>query len=252
MVSSERINSYRPRTVAIVQARMGSTRLPGKVLKDLEGEPLIARVIDRLRRADTIDRIVVATTNKPEDDAIVDLCHNRGWDWFRGCETDVLDRYYRAALAFGADVVVRITSDCPLIDPTVVDVVVRQFHLKGDVDYVTNTLPPRTFPRGFDVEVLAFDALKRAWTDATDPSDREHVTPYIYKHPDIFRLHGHYNRIDLSYIRLTVDTEEDLALVRNIYAFFKNDSFTCRQLLAAFSLHPGWFAINRNIHQKVV
>lgn len=248
----ERLDSGGPRTVAIVQARMGSTRLPGKVLKDLEGEPLLTRVINRLQRAGTIHRVVIATTNKFEDDAIVEVCRDRGWDWFRGSELDVLDRYYKAAVAFQADIVVRVTSDCPLIDPAVVDMVVRQFHLKGDVDYLTNTLPPRTFPRGLDVEVIAFSALKRAWNEATDSSDREHVTPYIYKHPELFRLHGHYNRTDLSYMRWTVDTEEDLALVRKIYAFFGSDRFTWRQLLAAFSLHPGWLAINRHIHQKVV
>ena len=182
------------KTVAIIQARMGSTRLPGKVLLDLAGEPMLARVVHRVQRAASLQEVIVATTVQPADDAITQLCAGRGWPCARGSQDDVLDRYYQAATASQADVVVRITSDCPLIEPDVIDQVVGAL-LAGqpEVDYASNVQPPRTFPRGLDVEVIRFDALERAWREDVDPAWREHVTPYLYRHPERFRIHGVFN-----------------------------------------------------------
>nr|NIN65969.1 acylneuraminate cytidylyltransferase [Anaerolineae bacterium]NIN96152.1 acylneuraminate cytidylyltransferase [Anaerolineae bacterium] len=164
-----------PNTVAIVQARVGSTRLPGKVLKDLVGLPLLARVVRRTARASRPDEVVVAIPEASTDDSLARLCHAYGWPCFRGSEDDVLDRYYRAATEYGAESVVRITSDCPLVDPGIVDQVVDLF-LQGEWDYVSNTLAPRTYPRGLDVEVFTFDALRLAWKEDSNPAWREHVT----------------------------------------------------------------------------
>ncbi len=242
----------KPRAVAIVQARMGSTRLPGKVLKELAGEPVLARVVQRLSRATQIDEVVVATTQESQDDVLAETCSSRGWHCFRGSEQDVLDRYYQAARQHRADIVVRITSDCPLIDPGIVDALVFALRLDPIADYATNTLAPRTYPRGLDVEVMTFDALAKAWREACAPAEREHVTPYLYRNPASFRLRGLWNDTDYSALRWTVDTEEDLALVRLIYDHFKTDTFTWQDALRVVSDHPEWSEINSQIEQKAV
>ena len=241
------------RVVAVIQARVGSTRLPGKVLLDLAGDAILARCVNRTRRAQTLDEVVIATTAKPADDAIVDLCAERGWPCFRGSEEDLLDRYYQAAVAYQADVVVRITSDCPLIEPEIVDRVVREFlERQPDVDYACNVLPQRTFPRGLDTEVMRFDVLERAWREDLNPAWREHVTPYIQRHPDLFRIHGVTNEVDYSHMRWTVDTPEDLAFVRRIYDHFGHDRFSWRDVLAVLEGHSEWLEINRHVQQKAV
>ena len=241
------------RVVAIIQARMGSTRLPGKVLLDLAGEPMLARVVNRTRRAQTLDEVVVAMTVKPTDDAIVDLCDERGWPCFRGSEEDVLDRYYRAAVAHQADVVVRITSDCPLIEPEVVDRVVREFlERQPEVEYACNVLPRRTFPQGLDTEVICLDALEQAWREDLNPAWREHVTPYICRNPDLFHIHGVIDEVDYSHMRWTVDTPEDLAFVRRIYNHFGHDRFSWREVLTVLEQHPEWLEINQHVQQKVI
>ncbi|MBI4523174.1 MAG: glycosyltransferase family protein [Deltaproteobacteria bacterium] len=237
--------------VIIIQARVGSTRLPGKVLSDLAGEPMLARVIARSRRATKIDDFVIATTTKPEDDAIVKMCTIHSWPCFRGSEDDLLDRYYKAALQHKADVVVRITSDCPLIEPQVLDLVAGEF-LIGSLDYASNALPPRTFPRGLDVEVLAFEALERAWREDTNSAWREHVTPYIYRHPESFRIKAVLNDFDFSFLRWTVDTREDLELVQRIYSHFGHDEFSWRNVLELLAKHSSWLDLNRRIAQKEV
>jgi spore coat polysaccharide biosynthesis protein SpsF len=239
--------------VAIVQARIGSTRLPGKVLHDLAGEPLLARCVERASRARTLNGVVVATTVQEADRAIVDLCATRGWPPFRGSEEDVLDRYYQAAVTYQAEVVVRITSDCPLIEPQVIDWVVDEFLVRQPaVDYAANTLPPRTFPRGLDVEVLRLDVLERVWREDHNPATREHVTPYIYRHPERFCLHRVANEVDDSAMRWTVDTPEDMELVRRIYDHFGHDRFTWREVLALLERQPAWLEINRHVQQKAV
>lgn len=238
--------------VAIIQARMGSTRLPGKVLMDLAGEPMLARVVKRTKRAQMLDDVVVGTTVEPADEAIVCLCSERRWNFFRGSQEDVLDRYYHAAIAHGADVVVRITSDCPLIEPEIVDSVVREFLQSGDAAYVSNTLPPRTFPRGLDVEVISFTALARAWREDDNPTWREHVTPYIYCHPEKFVLKAVMNTDDFSHMRWTVDTIEDLVFVRKVYDYFGHDAFSWRDVLGLLEEHPEWLDINRHVAQRAV
>jgi len=237
--------------VAIIQAHIGSTRLPGKVLLDLAGEPMLARVVNRIQRAKTPEEVVVATTVNPADAAIVRLCGERGWPCFRGSEEDVLDRYYQAARRFGGDAVVRITSDCPLIDAGIVDRVVQKFlDRQPEVDYASNTLPPRTFPRGLDVEVMSLTALERAWREDDSLAWREHVTPYIYRHPEEFKLHPVANDVDYSYMRWTVDTAEDLGFVRKIYEHFGNDRFSWRDVLRVLEEHPEWVEINWYVVQK--
>jgi spore coat polysaccharide biosynthesis protein SpsF len=238
--------------IAIIQARLGSTRLPGKVLLDLAGAPMLVRVVNRCRRARTLDEVVVATTTRPGDDPIVDLCRARGWPCFRGREEDVLDRYYRAAREFQAEVIVRVTSDCPLIEPEIIDLTVQAFLARGDLDYAGNSLPPRTFPRGLDVEVFSSAALAQAWQEDHNPAWREHVTPYIYRHPERFRLYTLDNDTDLSSMRWTVDTAADLALVRQIYGHFGHDRFSWREVLALLEKYPEWLELNRYVVQKEV
>ncbi len=235
------------RIVAIIQAHMGSTRLPGKVLKGLAGKPVLTRVVNRVRRANLLDEVVVATTTKPGDDVLVDLCKSEGWSWFRGSEEDVLDRYYRAAKQFSADVVVRITSDCPLIEPEVTNLVIKEFiETKPDYAHTCN------YPRGLDTEVFGFVILERIWHEDKNPAWREHVTPYIYRHPEIFSIKDVCNDEDLSFMRWTVDTQEDLEFVRRIYDHFGHDLFSWREVLNLLKEHPEWLEINKHIVQKTL
>jgi len=239
--------------VAIIQARTASTRLPGKVLMDLAGEPMLARVLRRTLRATTLDEVVVATTIQPADDAIAAICLARGWKYFRGSEDDVLDRYYQAAVEFNSEAIVRITSDCPLIDSDIVDRVVQEFlDRQPGVDYVSNALPKTTFPRGLDTEIMRFDVLKRAWFEDTNPLWREHVTPFILRHPDLFRLHGVVNDVDQSYMRWTVDTREDLELVRRIFASFGHDQFSWLDVVSLLTKNSQWLRLNQHVKQKTV
>lgn len=235
---------------AVIQARTGSTRLPSKVLADLAGTTMLERVVERVARAETIDGVVVATTIEAADDPIVDVLADRAVTVVRGSHHDVLDRYHDALLATEADVVVRVTSDCPLIDPHLIDDVVRA--LGPDADYASNTLEPRTYPRGLDVEVVAAEALERAWSEDQDPALREHVTPYIYRNPERFVLRRVHGDADHSGHRWTVDTAEDLALVRRIYDLLGDDPFTWRDVLALIEANPTWSELNQHVRQKPV
>jgi len=188
----------------IVQARMGSTRLPGKVMLDLGGVTVLARVVERLRRARLIGELIIATTTDPADDVIVQECESLDVRTFRGAEKDVLDRYYQAALHFNAEAVVRITSDCPLIDPEITDNVIRVF-LESRPDYASNALQ-RTYPRGLDTEAIAFAALERTWRLADRSYQRSHVTAYIYENPAQFKIIPVTGEADYSWQRWTVDT----------------------------------------------
>ncbi len=240
------------KVLAIIQARTASTRLPLKVMTQLSGEPMLTRVVRRTKRADNLHQVLVATTTSAHDDAIEDLCGWEGWPCFRGSEEDVLDRFFQAAKKHGGDPIVRITADCPLIDPGLIDDIVAVF-LEGDWDYASNTLEPRTFPRGLDAEVFSFEALQKAWELDKNPAWREHVTPYIYRNPEGFRLKGVVHEADLSHMRWTVDTPEDLQLVRRIYAAFDGDDrFTWKEVLALLEERPGWLEINRHVPQKTV
>jgi spore coat polysaccharide biosynthesis protein SpsF len=240
--------------VAMIQARTGSTRLPGKVLKDIEGETMLARVVQRVRRAKQIQEFLIATTDRPADDAILEECKRLAVKVSRGDQDDVLDRYYRAAQLAKADVVVRITSDCPLIDPEVIDKTVAAF-LEAKPDYASNALE-RTYPRGLDTEVMSFTALSRAWQEARKPYERAHVTPYLYEHPDKFKLLSVTGAADFSSHRWTVDTAEDLEFVRTIYARFKANAefsgreFSGRDVLDLLEREPQLAEINRSVLQK--
>ena len=251
------MNELRPmkckdiRVVAIIQARMGSNRLPGKVFEDLAGQPMLARVIDRTGKAETIDEVIVATTTRPEDDVIEQMCRIRRIHCFRGSNDDVLDRYYQTAVAFGADAVVRITSDCPLIEPDIIDRIVKGFLNCSGADYISNTLE-RTYPRGLDVEVFSFAVLKQAWEEDDNPTWREHVTPYIQRHSGRFRVFNAASELDYSHMRWTVDTREDLVFIRRIYDYFQTDSFHWEDVLGLLRSQPDLLDINRNIQQKVV
>ena len=239
------------RVVAIIQARMGSTRLPGKVMKDIGGETMLARVVWRARRAKLLDEVVVATTSKSVDAPIVSECSKLSAPIFRGDEQDVLDRYYRSAQANRAEAVVRITSDCPLIDPEIIDDVVRAF-LKAKPDYASNTLN-HTYPRGLDIEVMTMASLERAWHESNKPYHRSHVTPYIYQNPDLFRLLSVKAEGDYSSHRWTVDTHEDLSFVRSVYGRFDNqDTFNWHDVLKVLDREPELMEVNHHIRQKRV
>jgi spore coat polysaccharide biosynthesis protein SpsF len=237
--------------VAIIQARMGSTRLPGKVLKELAGQTVLARVVNRTRRAALLDEVVIATTLKPTDNVIVEECVRLQVPCFRGGEADVLDRYYCAAQEFSPDAIVRITSDCPLIDPQLIDATIRAFQDQKP-DYATNSLVI-TYPRGLDVEVFTVDALARAWSDAKEPYQRVHVTPYIYEHPELFKIVSLTAEKDCSQHRWTLDTEEDLEVIRAIYDHFsEGDRVGWEQVLALMEDHPELAALNSLVRQKAL
>ena len=239
--------------VGLIQARMGSSRLPGKILADLAGQPMLARCVARLRRAQLLDEVVVATTTNPADDVTAELCAARGWHCFRGSEDDVLDRYYRAARRWHADVVVRVTSDCPFIEPEVVDRVIREFRARQpEVDYASNVYPERTYPRGLDVEVFTFGALERAWREDGNPAWREHVTEYMVRNPERFKIHGVCHAENHSAWRWTVDTTEDLTLARLIYEAFGHDRFSWHEVLVLLAEHPQWAEVNRHVCQRSV
>ena len=239
------------KVVAIVQARMGSTRLPGKVLMDLAGQTILERVVERLRRVPALSDIVIATTDSHRDDAIVAECNGLAVQCFRGSEEDVLDRYYGAACSASAAVIVRVTSDCPLIDPDVTGGVIGEF-LEKRPDYASNFIE-RYYPRGLDTEVFSFDALQTAWREATRSYERAHVTPYIFEHPGKFRLLSVPAQRDYSQHRWTVDTPEDLALVRAIYERLGNQGlFGWQDVLALVEAQPELSELNRDIAQKAV
>lgn len=240
------------KVLGVIQARAGSSRLPGKILMPLAGQPMLARVVERLRRATRLDEVVVATTVEPADDAVLNLCRSRGWPCFRGSQDDVLDRFHGAAREHQGDVIVRVTADCPLIEPAVVDRVVQAYLEAQDVDLVCNVWPRRTFPRGLDTEVFRRAALERAWREDHNPAWREHVTTFLYRRPDLFRLATVENAQDYSEHRWTVDTAEDLALARAIYDHFGHDRFVWGEVLRLLEQHPEWVALNRHVEQKKV
>ena len=236
---------------AIIQARMASTRLPGKVLAEVGGRSMLEQVCRRVARAETIGRVLVATTTEPADEAIVAECGRIGLECFRGSEADVLDRYCRAAEAAEADVVVRITSDCPLIDPGVIDEVAGRF-LAERPDYASNTLT-RTWPRGLDTEAIAATALARAGRQATEPHQRSHVTPYVYEHPEAFRLLEVRGPGDNGDARWTVDQPEDLRFVREVYRRLGGSvTFTWEDVMGLVAREPALAEINRDVHQKSI
>lgn len=237
------------RVVAIVQARTGSTRLPGKVLQDLAGRTMLARVVQRTERAALVDDVVVATTTSRQDDPVVAECRRLGVSCFRGSEQDVLDRYFLASEFSRAELVVRVTSDCPLIDPGLIDRVVAAF-LRELPDYASNFLE-RSYPRGLDNEVFTLEGLARAWCEATRPYQRVHVTPYFYENPGLYRLLAVKHDRDLSAGRWTVDTPDDMKFARAVYERMgADDSFNWQDVLQLLQNEPGLADINSHVRQK--
>lgn len=234
-------------TGAIIQARMNSGRLPGKVLAKIEGKTVLEHVIERVKRSKIIEKVVLAIPEGKGDDALEEIARKASIEIFRGQESDLLDRFYQAAKKFSLDPVVRITGDCPLIDPEVIDQVTT-FYFQGDYDYVSNVHPP-TFPDGLDVEVIRFSALERSWKEAALPEEREHVNPYILKHPEIFKRANFENPEDFSQMRLTLDEKDDLILISEIYKFLypQNPFFGLKEILELFRKKPELFGINRDV-----
>ena len=240
------------RTVLIVQARMGSSRLPGKVLLEVLGKTLLEYQIERLRLSREIDQIIIATTILKMDDPIVSLCKELGVAYFRGSSDDVLSRYYEAGKISGADIVVRCNSDCPLIDAKVVDRVIRVFKDEAPLyDYVSNILRP-TYPTGMHTEAFSINALEAAFEHAHQAEEREHVTPYIYRNPQAFNLLNIAIDRDLSKIRLTIDYPEDFQVVTKIIEglYPANPKFDMDDMLKFIDLNPEILAINSQFTKK--
>ncbi len=279
------------RVIAIIQGRMGSSRLPGKILADIAGQPMLQRVFTRTARAAAVTETIFATTTDPSDDPVAEYCAASGIPFTRGSLYDVLDRYYQAAKWTRADVIVRITADCPVIDPTLIDEVVKTviseqssvireqssvFSHQSSVssfqyDFAANRLPPpwkRTYPIGLDTEVCTFDALERAWKEAREPQQREHVMPYFYEgvklttdnpslftglSPRGFRIALLHHSADLGHYRWTVDTPADLEFIRQVYSRFDGrDDFSWKEVLDLVHHHPELMKINAGVRHKTL
>lgn len=271
-----------PKTLAIVQARMSSSRLPGKVLMDIAGQPMLMRVIERVRKARTLDGIAIATTTDSSDDPIEQMCTEQGYPCYRGSQQDVLDRYYQAARIFSADVIVRITGDCPVIDPDIIDMTVKIFLKESGPGFVATRLPPpwhRTIPIGLDVEVVGFSSLALACKEADQPFHREHVMPFFYEGTpsDILKLGQSPGTLELQeewsvthstslrgfkvavlnhtpdygMMRWTVDTADDLMLIREIFTIFADrEHFSWQEILALFQNESNLGMINSTVRHK--
>jgi spore coat polysaccharide biosynthesis protein SpsF len=282
----------KPRTIAIIQGRMSSSRLPGKILTDIAGQPMLQRVFIRTSRATTVTETIFATTADASDDPVAEYCEFSGIPFTRGSLYDVLDRYYQAAAKVKADVIVRITADCPVIDPVLIDDCVNAIwgrfegmpnpleelnrplipdELVFAADFVCNRLPPpwhRTYPIGLDVEVCTFEALKKAWKDAKEPQHREHAMPYFYEGVELNKVNrrleygvsprgfrvGMLNHItDFGDYRWTVDTAEDLEFIRQVYNRFDGrDDFSWKEVLELVHHEPELTKINSGVQHKTL
>ncbi len=261
----------KPRVAAIIQGRMGSSRLPGKILADIAGQPMLQRVFIRTSRAATVTETVFATTTDSTDNPVAEYCDYSGIPFTRGSLYDVLDRYYQAAKEFKADIVVRITADCPVIDSALIDDVVNMVIGNWGFDFAANRLPPpfhRTFPIGLDTEVCTFAALERAWKEATEPQQREHVMPYFYEGVELvtenrslqtgisprgFKVALLHHTTDFGDYRWTVDTPEDLEFMRQVYSRFDDrDDFSWKDVLDLVHNEPSLMEINANVKHKTL
>ena len=238
--------------VVIVQARVGSTRLPKKVLKKIKNKMILDYVIERLKSCKKADDIILATTKNKMDDILEKYGIENRVKYFRGNEEDVLSRYYETAKKYGADVIVRITSDCPLIDPEIVDEMIKK-HIESKADYTSNVIK-RTFPRGMDIEIFNFDTLEETYKNANEKYHREHVTPYIQEHPEKFKLQNveAKEKINRPDIRITVDTKEDFELIKKILLHFENINFKVEDIIDFLDKNPELYEINKNVIQKGV
>jgi spore coat polysaccharide biosynthesis protein SpsF len=258
------------RIIAIIQGRMTSSRLPGKILADIAGQPMLQRVFIRTSRAATVTETVFATTTDPSDDPVAEYCGFSGIPFTRGSLYDVLDRYYQAAKEYKADVVVRITADCPVIDPTLIDNVVNTL-IDDEYDFVCNRLPPpfhRTYPIGLDVEACTFVALENAWKESKETFHREHVMPYFYEGVELtqqsrtlevgtsprgFNIALLHHTTDFGDYRWTVDTPEDLEFMRQVYSRFNGrDDFSWKEVLDLVHDEPELMKINSGVKHKTL
>jgi spore coat polysaccharide biosynthesis protein SpsF len=259
-----------PRVVAIIQGRMSSSRLPGKILADIAGQPMLQRVFVRTSRAASVTETVFATTTDPSDDPVAEYCDFSGIPFTRGSLFDVLDRYYQAAKGAKAEVVVRVTADCPIIDPTLIDDVVNTL-LNEDYDFVANRLPPpfpRTYPIGLDVEACTFEVLEKAWKEAKEPQHREHAMPYFYEGVELtrqsrtletgisprgFKVAILHHTTEFGDYRWTVDTSEDLEFMRQTYSRFDGrDDFTWKEVLDLVHKEPKLMEINAGVKHRTL
>jgi spore coat polysaccharide biosynthesis protein SpsF len=255
--SKGKASSKKRKVVAVVQARMGSTRLPGKVLKPILGKPMLLYIVERLRAVKKVDEVVIATSEHKINDSIRNVCKNNNVACYSGSEDNVLDRFYKAAKEHKADVVIRVTGDCPLIDPHVVGKVLNLFLESGEYDFIglatgagaaKEEFDGYRFPDGMDTEVFSFAVLETAWKEAKDKLETEHVTPFIWKRPERFRVHTYKSNADYSQMRWTVDNQEDFDLVEAIYKelYSKNPSFGMDDVLDFFKRNPG--LMEKNTH----
>jgi spore coat polysaccharide biosynthesis protein SpsF len=229
----------------IVQARMGSSRLPGKVMEKIEGKFLLDYVLEQLKAAENIDKIIIATTTLSNDEVICKFLSSKNIEFFRGSSEDVLDRYYQCAKKFSIDIIVRITADNPLIDPNIIDMMINEYENKK-VDYLTNTLE-RTFPYGTEVEIFSSKILENTWKNAKKPSEREHVTPFIRDPKNKFVLMNIKNSENFSNLRYTVDKIDDLKLVREIVKNISMRPIHIQDIIKLYKQKPEIFKINKNI-----
>lgn len=250
MNGTSTLMSHNPKILTILQARTSSSRLPGKVMLPILEKPMLARQLERVRRARLIGNLLVATSTDKTDDSVESLCLTEGVNCHRGSLDDVLDRFYQAAIAENPDIVVRLTGDCPLADPEVIDAMIG-FFLSGDYDYASNAIEP-TFPDGLDVEVFRFSCLKTAWEEARLPSQREHVTLFIHGQPDRFRVGSFCREPNIGHLRWTVDEPADLEFVRRVYEtlYPKNPGFGITEVLGLLSTNPEIGCINTGINRN--
>ena len=265
--------TMKPNVVAIIQGRMSSSRLPGKILADIAGQPMLQRVFVRTSRSASVSQTIFATTTDASDDPVAEYCHFSGIPFTRGSLYDVLDRYYQTAKQAKADVVVRITADCPVIDPELIDAVVNTLLETGDLrfDFVANRLPPpyhRTYPIGLDIEACTFKVLEQAWKKAKEPQHREHVMPYLYEgvqliadnrslqtgiSPRGYNIALLHHTTDFGDYRWTVDTPEDLEFMRQVYAHFNGrDDFSWKEVLDLVHDNPELMKINAGVEHKTL
>jgi spore coat polysaccharide biosynthesis protein SpsF len=238
--------------IAMIQARMTSTRLPGKILCPMLGRPMLSWMIERVKAAKNIDAVVLLTSTDISDDPVADFCREEKVDCYRGSLDDVLDRYYQAACLYKSDHIIRLTGDCPLIDPRIIDEMV-DFYESHQYEYIANSAPPPgTFPDGMDVEICSFQALERAWREADKPSQREHVTFYFWQNPDKFCTFRYDRKEDFSAVRLTVDYPEDFNMVNEIYTrlYPQNPLFSMDDILTLLKEHPALRDINQGIKRN--
>lgn len=244
------VNSKR-KIIAIIQARTGSTRLNNKIFLDLKGKSLLWHIINRIKNSKNIEDIIIATTVNKNDDEIMKFAMQNNMKYFRGSEENVLDRFYQTAKKYKIDdIIIRITADDPFKDPRVIDKAVCIF-LRENYDYVSNTIKP-TYPEGIDIEVFSFSALEKAWEEADGKSDKEHVTSYIWKNPNKFKTYNFEYKEDLSYLRWTIDYEEDYLFVKEIYEnlYMEGKIFYMEDILTLLNKEPKLNKINQNVIRR--